>query len=76
MWLRTVKRTFSAVRGETSHMVSAGVAHTVLLRSDGCTVACGQNVQGQCDIPPLDEGVTYTQVSAGGCHTVLLRSDG
>eukprot|EP00438_Fugacium_kawagutii_P033990 Skav211205 [mRNA] locus=scaffold934:24465:25352:- [translate_table: standard] len=36
-------------------------------------------MSGQCDIPPLDDGVTYTQVSAGGgfcSHTVLLRSDG
>ena len=57
-------------------MVSAGLYHTVLLRSDGCAVACGLNAQGQCNIPPLDEGVTYTQVSAGTEHTVLLRIDG
>jgi len=48
----------------------------VLLRSDGGAVTCGDNESRQCDIPPLDENVTYTQVSAGGCHTVLLRSDG
>eukprot|EP00435_Cladocopium_sp_Y103_P013954 s760_g3.t1 len=57
-------------------MVSAGGAHTVLLRSDGCAVACGWNFNGECNIPPLDAGVTYTQVSAGGYHTALLRSDG
>jgi len=57
-------------------MVSAGGTHTVLLRSDGCAVACGWNFHGTCNIPPLDGGVTNTQVSAGGAHTVLLRSDG
>ena len=57
-------------------MVSAGDTHTVLLQSDGCAVACGCNACGQCNIPPLDDGVSYTQVSAGGSHTALLQSDG
>ena len=56
--------------------VDAGVYHTVLLRSDGCAVACGSNTSGQCNIPPVDEDIFYTQVSAGLGHTVLLRSDG
>ena len=51
-------------------------AHTVLLRSDGSAVACGCNHDGQCNIPPLEEGMSYTQVFAGFSHTVLLRSDG
>ena len=56
---------------------SAGGTHTVfLLRSDGEAVACGNNSQEQCSIPPLDERISYSQVSAGGWHTVLLRSDG
>ena len=57
---------------------SAGMYHTVLLRSDGHAVACGSNTYGQCSIPdlPPEKGMKYTQVSAGGCHTVLLRSDG
>jgi len=54
----------------------AGKQHTVLLRSDGTVVACGSNDDGQCNIPPLDEGLAYSHVSAGGDHTVLLRSDG
>ena len=33
-------------------------------------------IDGQCNIPPLDEGLKYTHVSAGESHTVLLRSDG
>ena len=48
----------------------------MLLRSDGQAVACGQNPDGQCSIPPLDEGISFSQVSAGYYHTVLLRSDG
>jgi hypothetical protein len=55
--------------GETSHMVSAGGTHTLLLRSDGCAVACVWNFRGECDIPPLDEGVKYTQVSAGSTES-------
>jgi alpha-tubulin suppressor-like RCC1 family protein len=42
-------------------MASAGELHSVLLRSDGYVVALGQNVSGQCDIPDLDEGISYTQ---------------
>ncbi|CAL1139113.1 unnamed protein product [Cladocopium goreaui] len=50
--------------------------HTALLRSDGNAAACGSNGGGQCIIPPLVDGISYTQVSAGQNHTVLLRSDG
>eukprot|EP00435_Cladocopium_sp_Y103_P012985 s1226_g3.t1 len=50
--------------------------HTVLLLSDGCAVAIGHNGHGQCNIPALEDGMTYTQISAGRSHTVLLRSDG
>ena len=57
-------------------MAAAGSAHTVLLRSDGAAVACGSSGLGQCNLPALDGGLTYTQVSAGGAHTVLLKSDG
>ncbi|CAK0817988.1 unnamed protein product [Prorocentrum cordatum] len=57
-------------------MLAAGIYHTVLLRSDGIAAACGWNLAGQCDLPALPAGLTYTQVAAGGCHAVLLRSDG
>ena len=57
-------------------MASAGFRHTVLLRSGGSAVAVGDNGNGQCNIPPLDEGMAYTHISAGNRHTVLLRSDG
>ena len=52
------------------------VGHPVLLRSDGTAVTCGDNCLGQCDVPALVEGVTYTQVDTGRNHTVLLASDG
>ena len=57
-------------------MVVAGTRHSVLLRSDGRVLACGANHEGQCTIPALDDGQTYTQAAAGSEHTILLRSDG
>ena len=57
-------------------MSFAGFFHTVLLKNDGHVVACGYNHFGQCTIPALPDGVTYSQVSAGATHTVLLKSDG
>jgi hypothetical protein len=55
---------------------AAGGNHTILLRSDGRTVACGDDSYGQCTIPALAAGLAYTQAAAGDNHTVLLRSDG
>jgi len=61
----------------TYSQVACGSYHTVLLRSDGSVVACGDNLVGQCSIPRLEGGMTYLQVAAGHlAHTVLLRSDG
>jgi len=48
----------------------------VLIGSDGGAVAVGDNAEGQCNIPPLDERMAYTQLSSGFDHTLLLRSDG
>ena len=56
--------------------VSAGGGYTMLLRNDGTAFACGLNDVGQCNIPWLEEGVTYKAISAGFKHSVLLRSDG
>ena len=47
-----------------------------LLRSDGHAVACGSNYCGQCSIPPVDEGISYSLLSPEDCDTVLFRSDG
>ena len=49
---------------------------SVLLRTDGRAVACGNNENGQCDLPPLKGDLSYIKVSAGGAHTLLLQSDG
>ena len=57
-------------------MENLGASHSVLLRSDGTAVACGDNRFGQCNIPDLVEGVIYTHVDTGVAHTVLLASDG
>ena len=57
-------------------MPSLGTYHTVLLRSDGGSVSCGDNSDAQRNLPHLEEGATYTQVSAGDRHTVCLRHDG
>ena len=46
-------------------MVSAGADSTIVLRRDGVAVARGLDTDGQCTIPPLADGMTYTQVSAG-----------
>ena len=41
------------------------VGHSVFVRSDGSAVAWGCNRVGQCNIPDLVEGVTYTQGPTG-----------
>ena len=61
---------------KTSNMPSAGNFHTVLLDTSGSATAFGGNDSGQCNIPALPEGVTYSQAAAGRFHTVLLKSDG
>jgi len=55
-------------------MVSAGVFHTVLLRSDGKVAIAGGDGHGQCRLPP--ENFRYKHVSAGGTHTLLLSRCG
>lgn len=50
-------------------MVSAGGYHTVLLRSDGRAVACGERSSGECDIPTLDEGTSYIQAEGYFCYS-------
>ncbi|CAK0798807.1 unnamed protein product [Prorocentrum cordatum] len=57
-------------------MFAAGYGRTVLLGSDGTAVACGDNEEGQCELPAQDGGETYSQVAAGAQRTALLRSDG
>ena len=53
--------------------VSAGMYHTVGLRSDGTVIAVGCNKYGQCDVTEWKDIVA---VSAGKMFTVGLKSDG
>ena len=44
-------------------MVSLGIfGYTLLLFFGGRAVACGSNFNGQCSIPPLDKGLSYSQL--------------
>ena len=53
--------------------ISAGVDHTVGLKSDGTVVALGNTSFSRCDVSGWSNIVA---VSAGGTHTVGLRADG
>jgi alpha-tubulin suppressor-like RCC1 family protein len=50
--------------------------HTLALLSNGRVLAWGHNGAGQCNVPLLPPGLSYTQISAGDHHSVALRSDG
>ena len=56
--------------------VEVGWNHTVARRSDGSVVAFGYNQDGQCNVPALPAGLSYTALAAGLAHAVALRSDG
>ena len=57
--------------GVSYTQVSAGVDLTVLLRSDGRAIACGNNFFGQCNVPPL---VARTVIHSGVCRLWLYAS--
>ena len=56
-----------------SHVIAAGGAHSVALRTDGTVYAAGRNTEGQCNVA---EWNTMAAVAAGENHTVGLRRDG
>ena len=60
---------FSSVQ----NVVSAGIYHTVGLKSGGIVVAVGLKENGQCKVSGWTDIVA---ISAGGWHTVGLKSDG
>jgi len=60
-------------RFEVVPMITAGIWHTVGLKSDGTVVATGYNAHGQCDV---GEWTNIVQVAAGERHTIGLSADG
>jgi len=54
--------------------VSAGVSHSLALKSGGTVVAWGDDTYGQCDVPSGLTGVIA--ISAGYYHSLALKSDG
>ena len=53
--------------------ISAGLEHSVGVKSDGTVVAVGKNDYGQCDVSGWTD---ILAVSAGSNHTVGLKADG
>ena len=64
----------SGIAPRNEPFVSAGVLHSVVLKSDGTVSAFGTNSSGQTNVPPGLNNVVA--VSAGGYHTLALKSDG
>ncbi|MCR5159169.1 MAG: Ig-like domain-containing protein [Prevotella sp.] len=63
--------------------VSAGGYHTMILKSDGSLLACGNNSYGQlCDgttenrSTPVPVMTGVASVSAGSYHTMIVKTDG
>jgi hypothetical protein len=54
--------------------ISAGLWHSVALKSDGTVVAWGRDLEGQINVPADLSGVVA--IAAGGVHTLALKSDG
>ena len=50
--------------------------HTVLLRSDGGAVGCGDSEYGQCGLPAPVTDFSYAQGVAGAHLAAVLRSAG
>ena len=55
--------------------LSAGLWHTVALKSDGTVTAVGNNKHGQCEVFTWDWRDTVA-VSAGFFHTIGMKADG
>jgi alpha-tubulin suppressor-like RCC1 family protein len=64
----------SGIAPRNEPFVSAGVLHSVVLKSDGTVSAFGTNDAGQTNVPAGLNNVVA--VSAGGYHTLALKSDG
>ena len=66
----------SAWNREAFTEITAGSGHTVARRADGSLVAWGSNIDGECDVPALPQGLTHFEIDAGAQFTAARRSDG
>lgn len=57
-------------------ITSSCAGHALARRSDGSVVAWGLNDSGQCNVPALPPGLTYTRIVSGLDLTFAWRSDG
>lgn len=71
--LPSLEEARAAVSTHRETTISAGVNHTVALKTDGTVVAVGSNDEGQCDV---DDWADIVAVSAGMDCTFGLKSDG
>lgn len=61
------------IRANADKIISAGINHTVGLKSDGTVIAVGDNYEKQLDVSDWSNIIA---VAAGSSHTVGLKSDG
>jgi alpha-tubulin suppressor-like RCC1 family protein len=54
--------------------ISTALDHSLALKSDGTVFAWGDNMNGQCDVPPGLQNVT--KIAAGEFFSVALKADG
>jgi hypothetical protein len=54
--------------------ISAGLRHSLALKSDGTVVAWGFDISGDTEVPPGLTGVV--EIAAGVSHSLALKSDG
>jgi len=54
--------------------IAAGANHYLALMADGTVVALGNDLYGQCDVPPGLDGVVA--IAAGSTHSLALKNDG
>jgi alpha-tubulin suppressor-like RCC1 family protein len=78
-----VSVTTNASTGVMAQRISAGVFHTVAIKSDGSLWAWGANFSGQLGDGttttrqvPKQIGSGYMAIAAGYAHTIALKSDG
>ena len=57
----------------TYTQVATRDCHTVLLKSDGVAVACGDNSDRMCVVLAPEESATYMRSAVGDCHEALPK---